>query len=80
VLVSKQQPDLFERIAVVLGFPAQLLVPAPRTQPDLLPGQRPLAVQLVAERRASGSGWCMHEGDHATLQDARAYVETRNPS
>ncbi len=32
---------------------------------------------LVAERRASGSGWCMHDGDHATLQDARAYVEAR---
>ena len=32
---------------------------------------------LVAERRVSGSGWCMHEGDYATLQDARAYVETR---
>jgi hypothetical protein len=35
---------------------------------------------LVAERRASGSGWCMHDGDHATLQDARAYVEACNPS
>jgi hypothetical protein len=32
---------------------------------------------LVAERRASGSGWCMHDGDYATLQDARAYVEAR---
>ena len=32
---------------------------------------------LVAERRASGSGWCMHDGDHATLEDARAYVEAR---
>ena len=30
---------------------------------------------LVAERRASGSGWCMHDGDHATLHDARLYVE-----
>lgn len=30
---------------------------------------------LVAERRASGSGWSMHDGDHATLHDARAYVE-----
>ena len=30
---------------------------------------------LVAERRASGSGWCLHDGDHATLQDARSYVE-----
>ncbi len=29
---------------------------------------------LVAERRASGSGWNMHDGDHATLQDARAYI------
>lgn len=32
---------------------------------------------LVAERRASGSGWCMHEGDHATLRDACLYVEAR---
>lgn len=32
---------------------------------------------LVAERRASGSGWCMHDGDHATLQDARAYIRAR---
>jgi hypothetical protein len=31
---------------------------------------------LVAERCASGSGWCMHDGDHATLHDARAYVES----
>jgi hypothetical protein len=30
---------------------------------------------LVAERRASGSGWCMHDGDHTTLHDARAHVE-----
>ena len=30
---------------------------------------------LVAERRSSGSGWSMHDGDHATLHDARAYVE-----
>jgi hypothetical protein len=30
---------------------------------------------LVAERNASGSGWSMHHGDHASLQDARAYVE-----
>ena len=29
---------------------------------------------LVAERRSSGSGWCMHDGDHVTLHDARAYV------
>jgi hypothetical protein len=32
---------------------------------------------LVGERRASGSGWCVH-GDHATLQDARSYVEGLN--
>jgi hypothetical protein len=30
---------------------------------------------LVAERSVSGAGWCMHVGDHATLQDARVYVE-----
>jgi hypothetical protein len=30
---------------------------------------------LVAQRGASGSGWHMHDGDHATLHDARAYVE-----
>jgi hypothetical protein len=29
---------------------------------------------LVAERDSAGSGWCMHDGDHATLHDARAYV------
>ena len=32
---------------------------------------------LVAERQASGSGWCMHDGSHATLDEARAYVEAR---
>jgi hypothetical protein len=35
---------------------------------------------VVAERRASGSGWCMHDGDHATLQDARSYVEALSDS
>jgi hypothetical protein len=30
---------------------------------------------LVAERRSSGLGWNMHDGDHATLHDARAHVE-----
>lgn len=35
---------------------------------------------LVAERDSAGSGWCMHDGDHATLQDARAYVEARGPA
>jgi hypothetical protein len=35
---------------------------------------------LVAERRCSGSGWGMHEGDHATLQDACAYVEAHQPA
>ena len=30
---------------------------------------------LVAERRSSATGRCMHDGDHATLHDARAYVE-----
>ena len=35
---------------------------------------------LVAERRASGSGWSMHDGDHATLQAACSYVNTRCPS
>jgi hypothetical protein len=32
---------------------------------------------LVAERRASGKGWCMHDGSHATLDEARSYVEAR---
>jgi hypothetical protein len=32
---------------------------------------------LVAERDCTGSGWCMHDGDHATLPDARTYVEAR---
>ena len=31
---------------------------------------------LVAERRSSGSGWNLHDGDHATLHDARAYART----
>jgi hypothetical protein len=35
---------------------------------------------LVAQRRASGSGWNMHDGDHATLHDARAYVESLDGS
>jgi hypothetical protein len=35
---------------------------------------------LVAEGDSTGSGWCMHHGDYATLQDARAYVEARNPT
>jgi len=30
---------------------------------------------LVARRRASGTGWHMHDGDHATLHDARDYVD-----
>jgi hypothetical protein len=30
---------------------------------------------LIAQRRSSGAGWNMHAGDHATLHDARAYVE-----
>ena len=32
---------------------------------------------LVAERRCSASGRCMHGGDHAMLHDARAYVQAR---
>ena len=35
---------------------------------------------LVAERRASGTGWSMHSGDHATLHDACVYVKTRQPA
>lgn len=35
---------------------------------------------LVAERDSTGSGWSMHDGDYATLQDARAYVEARTPT
>ena len=34
---------------------------------------------LVAERRSSGSGWSMHDGDHATLHDACGYVEAHQP-
>jgi hypothetical protein len=26
--------------------------------------------------RTTGSGWSLHDGDHATLHDARAYVES----
>jgi hypothetical protein len=35
---------------------------------------------LVAQRRSSGSGWCLHDGDHATLHDARTYVESLDDS
>jgi hypothetical protein len=35
---------------------------------------------LVAERRAIGTGWNLHDGDHATLQDACSYVRTREPA
>ena len=34
---------------------------------------------LVAQRCSSGSGWNMHDGDHATLHDARTYVENLTP-
>jgi hypothetical protein len=30
---------------------------------------------LVAQRRSDGMGWHMLDSDHATLHDARAYVE-----
>jgi hypothetical protein len=30
---------------------------------------------LVAQRRSDETGWHMHDGDHATLHDARAYVD-----
>jgi hypothetical protein len=30
---------------------------------------------LVAQRRSSGTGWHMHDGDHATLHDARSYID-----
>jgi hypothetical protein len=33
---------------------------------------------LVAQRRSDVAGWCMLDGDHATLLDARAYVATLN--
>ncbi|MGH2943760.1 MAG: hypothetical protein ACRDLN_13405 [Solirubrobacteraceae bacterium] len=29
---------------------------------------------LVAQRRGDGAGWHLHDTDHATLHDARAYV------
>jgi hypothetical protein len=35
---------------------------------------------LVAQRRCNGSGWSIHDGDHATLQDACAYVKARLPA
>jgi hypothetical protein len=31
---------------------------------------------LVAERRSEGKGWNMHDGDHATLHEACAYVDS----
>jgi hypothetical protein len=33
------------------------------------------AVRILQVDAFSGSGWCMHDCDHATLHDARAYVE-----
>ena len=30
---------------------------------------------LVAERRSEDSGWNIHDGAHATLHDARVYVD-----
>ena len=33
---------------------------------------------LVAQRRSDGMGWHLHDGDHATLHDARTYVATLN--
>jgi hypothetical protein len=35
---------------------------------------------LVAERHCSGSGWSLHDGTHATLHDACAYVEGQRPA
>jgi len=35
---------------------------------------------LVAQRRCNESGWNMHDGDHATLHDACAYVKTHQPA
>jgi hypothetical protein len=32
----------------------------------------------LAERNSTGSGWCMHDSDHATLRGARSYVEAVN--
>jgi hypothetical protein len=32
---------------------------------------------LVAQRRSDGAGWHMHDVNHATLHDARAYVDAR---
>lgn len=31
---------------------------------------------FVAQRRSDGAGWQMHDGNYATLHDARAYVAT----
>jgi hypothetical protein len=33
---------------------------------------------FVAQRRSDGTGWHMHDGNHATLQDARAYIAALN--
>ena len=35
---------------------------------------------FVAQRRSDGTGWHMHDGNHATLQDARAYIAALNYS
>ncbi|MCA1680461.1 MAG: hypothetical protein LC777_16670 [Actinobacteria bacterium] len=33
---------------------------------------------FVAQRRSDRNGWRMHDGHHATLHDARAYIATLN--
>jgi hypothetical protein len=33
---------------------------------------------FVAQRRSDGAGWYMHDADHATLHDARAYIAALN--
>jgi hypothetical protein len=33
---------------------------------------------LVAQRRSDAAGWHMHDGDHATLHDARSHVAALN--
>lgn len=54
MLVVPQEPDLLERIAVVLGLPAHRLAPARRREVEFIPGQRMGPVVRVGPLRGAG--------------------------
>jgi hypothetical protein len=59
---------------------------SPPTVNDVSPNPSKLKTELrhrwlVARRRGTGSDWSIHDGDHhATLHEACAYVEARQPA